>query len=208
MMKISLQENILRVRELMKITESSTNPKFTQECISVLKKEISSEIKNVGSNIPKAAQQIFNIDDITFEFQSWIFGVLPQKFEMAKQGKGGYEFAEQSYLKIRELIMDELDNLNFAEKGLIKVALPKKEEFIRQMTLNSPSNYDKFTLYFEYIINLRGVDNYDNLWEGENNLHPYKNNLTKFSDQVSDWVKKNKNRVIKEINQKVLDVFY
>lgn len=202
-----LQKEIQRIQEVMFGINESVSNSVRNEVIQIITKRFNGTIDRLRNSFPKLFSNIINQENMIQKFKRYYISRLPYIFDHASKGKDANIICEEVYSKIKEIIKEELDNIGFIKKNAVKLMLPNKSDYIRQSKENSSSNYDNYIEYFEYPIGLWYLDDYDDMWE-DNKLGPVAKNIDNYGYQMMDWSKKNKDRIIKEINSLIINKFY
>ena len=166
-----------------------------------LKDEIGRTIGNVKRQIPPAANKIIEVMPIIDKFNTFLLSKIPEIIEKSKSGVGGDKWANECYTKILGLVDETLRNIAGWQIALLKLKLPKRDEFIKEATREGAN-----ALYFHFFEQL--VDFPVHIAQSYNTPSPERDNVDKYRDQIYDWIGKNERAIVNEITKRLVARVY
>ena len=189
----NLQENILRIKEVMFLNEAN------EEAVQHIQKQIDKKISELKSVMPNSIKSVLNPEKIINDVRNYLFSRIPEIIEKSKTGKGGEQFAYECYTKLMEIVQNEINNISTVKKYTLRALAPKKQEF-----LNISNNVDTepFFSAFVSIVDFSFMIGW---------MSQYKNvnvKMLDFSNQISNWITKNKKTITNSVINKVSNFLY
>jgi hypothetical protein len=194
---MNLQEQILKIKKVMGVINESDDP------INYLKQEITKKCETIKKDIPPAANKIIDADNVIDQFKKFLLDKIESTIEKSKTGNGGEQFAYECYIKLMQLIDQEIANVNWVGKNLVKAMAPNKNEFIENS--KDVNNYEKYFNFFERLVDFPFLIG----WMDQFQKNPkIEENMSKYSKQITDWVNKNKKNIVTDITNKLIKFIY
>ena len=190
---MNLQEQISRIQSMMGLNEETKTP------IQHIQKTIDEKILNLKKQIPSNVKSVLNPEKMIDDYRNYLISKIPETIEKSKTGQGGEQFAYQCYTKLMELTQNQINEISGLKKITLKKLAPSKNEF-----LNNSKNVDldPFFETFKEIVDfpflIGWMDQYKN----------YDTKMLDYSNQITNWVDKNKKRISNAVINKVSNFLY
>ncbi len=171
----------------------------TKTPIQHIQKTIDEKILNLKKQIPSNVKSVLNPEKIIDDYRNYLISKIPETIEKSKTGQGGEQFAYQCYTKLMELIQNQINEISGFKKTILKTLAPSKNEF-----LNNSKNVDldPFFETFKEIVDfpflIGWMDQYKN----------YDTKMLDYSNQITNWVDKNKKTISNAVINKVSNFLY
>lgn len=190
---MNLQENIHRIKSLMILKEENEN------AIQQIQKNIDEEISGLKNKISNRAKSVLNPEKMINEYRNFLISKIPVILEKSMTGKGGEQFAYECYTKLMELVKNQINDISGFKKVTLKTLAPDKQKFLSNSeNMDLDPFFETFISIMDFPYIVAWMDKYKNV-EGK---------MIDYSNQISNWVNKNKKTIINSIINKVSNFLY
>ena len=192
---MNLQETIRRVLREMIINESSEKPQ------EIVKTNINQILAKLKSDASRRTKGVINAKAAIDEFGDYLINRIPEILEKSKTGKNGEQFAFECYNKVSEILDNQLKDISDMKRFFIrKLAPSEKDKFIKNSS--NPNLYDLYFYFLEQMIDfpyqVGYLPEFDKVSE----------NMAKFSSQITDYIDRNRTKIINNFVNKVANFLY
>jgi hypothetical protein len=190
---MDLQENILRIKEVMRLNEAN------EEAVQHIQKQIDKKISELKSVMPNSIKSVLNPEKIINDVRNYLFSRIPEIIEKSKTGKGGEQFAYECYTKLMEIVQNEINNISTVKKYTLRALAPKKQEFLGiSNNVDTEPFFSAFVSIVDFSFMIGWMSQYKNV-----NVK-----MLDFSNQISNWITKNKKTITNSVINKVSNFLY
>ena len=133
------------------------------------------------------------------EYRNFLISKIPVILEKSMTGKGGEQFAYECYTKLMELVKNQINDISGFKKVTLKTLAPNKQKFLSNSeNMDLDPFFETFISIMDFPYIVAWMDKYKNV-EGK---------MIDYSNQISNWVNKNKKTIINSIINKVSNFLY
>ena len=187
---MNLQENIQRIKEMMKIDPSVELKKRIEENFA--------DIKQKYKQYLDQSKKVIDPYKVIDKFKDYLISRIPDIMPQLKTGKGGAKFAYDCFIFVKNLVQEEIKNMGMLKRGSIRLMI-NKESLKKEMSEKDISDYLQIfdgTVDFAFLIG----------WMDE--VKSYEDNLLKWEKENSDWVINNQKTIKTDIINTIINNLY
>jgi hypothetical protein len=189
-----LKEHLDEVR----VFNEGANPSVELQIKNSLERHFN-DIKGKYKQYLDQSKNIIDPYKIIDKFKNYLISRTPDVINQLKTGNGGAKFAYDSYLFVKNLVQEEMNNMGTFKKGSIKL-LVKDKEFLRNK-MNKEDISDFISLFTDLIDFGFMVG-----WMDE--MIKYEDNILKWEKDNNDWVYKNQKFIKSQIINTIINGLY
>ena len=192
----NIQEANIRLEK--RVLSEGANPSVELQ----IKKSLERQFTDIKGKYKPYLDQSKNIIDpykIIDKFKNYLISRTPDVVNQLKTGTGGAKFAYDSYLFVKNLVQEEMNNMGTFKKGSIKL-LVKDKEFLRNK-MNQEDISDYVSLFSEIVDFGFKIG-----WMDE--MKKYEDNILKWGGDNNDWVHKNQKFIKSQIINTIISGLY
>ena len=167
-----------------------------------IKNTLDRDFNRIEEKYKEELDQSKNIIDpykIIDKFKNYLISRTPDIVNQLKKGTGGAKFAYDSYLFVKNLIQEEMNNMGRFKKTSIKLLI-KDKEFLRSK-MNREDISDFLSLFSDIVDFGFRIG-----WMDE--MIKYEDNILKWEKENNDWVYKNQKFIKSQIINTIIDSLY
>jgi hypothetical protein len=181
-----------------KVFNEGANPSVEFQIKNSLERHFN-DIKGKYKQYLDQSKNIIDPYKIIDKFKNYLVSRTPDVINQLKTGTGGAKFAYDSYLFVKNLVQEEMNNMGTFKKGSIKL-LVKDKEFLRNK-MNQEDISDFISLFSE-IVDFGFMVG----WMDE--MKKYEDNTLKWEKENYDWVNKNQKFIKSQIINTIISGLY
>ena len=189
---MNLQENINRIKEVMGVIQETARIAPETLMKNRIEKEVS-DLKNNSKDILDNANKIIDPYIIIDKLKNYLIQNIPRATSEMKKGIGGSRFAYDAYIFIKNLIIEELKNINILKKTAIKTLGGGKEKIRKKMMDVPIDDVGTYFVDFDFLLG------YDFAVDDMQEMKPYENQIDKWGKDKSNWIMDNEEKIRQDI---------
>ena len=192
---MNLKQTIRKILREMIVDESSEKPQ------EIVKTNINQILMKLKSDASRGTKGVINAKSAIDEFGTYLINRIPEILEKSKTGKNGEQFALECYNKVSEILDNQLKDISDMKRFFIrKLAPSEKDKFIKNSS--NPNLYDLYFYFLEQMIDfpyqVGYLPEFDKVSE----------NMAKFSSQITNYIDRNRTKIINNFVNKVANFLY